>query len=140
MSNIFEAYSTDSKLEQSGIPVSFGENGTFYVARAGGENSRFQTCMLKTMAPYRRQLELKAKNPDKQTLDLLRKLQIEVYADSIVLGWDEKVCGRDGNPLPFNRDNCVMLLTALPVVFDEIVDKSSNWGSFQADLEADAKN
>ena len=64
----------------------------------------------------------------------------ELYADTLIIGWSG-VTDEAGNPLPFNRDNVVKLLTDLPELANDIQAQAVLVSNFRAEeREADAKN
>jgi len=67
------------------------------------------------------------------------KMIIQVYADTVVLDWEN--IRIDGKPLPYTRDNAVWLLTEFPD-FRTFVEAHANDNElFQdQDFDADSKN
>jgi hypothetical protein len=85
--------------------------------------------------PYQKILRLRQDIPLEEAI----KLTIQVYADTVVLGWDNLKI--DGNTLPYTRENAVWLLTDFPD-FRTFVEAHANDNElFQdQDFDADSKN
>lgn len=132
--SIFEMFETDEELEQRGFIIEFGEGVEITIARAGGSNRKFQRFHETKMRPYRTQV---AANTMEESV--MRKLLAESYAHAIVLGW-KGVRDRDGEEIPFTKQNVVDVLLALGDLFDTILQESTRMVNFQlAGIEADAK-
>jgi hypothetical protein len=125
MPNVYEAFETSKKLEQDGIVLDYG-SFKFTIARAGGANRKFANLLDRKLRPHRRAIQ--AGVFDDETA---QRLLAESYAEAVVLGW-EGVTDRDGNPLPFNRENCVRLLTDLPSLFEDVREQAQNASNFLA--------
>lgn len=140
MTGLYSQFTTDTKLEREGILLEYGtaRNGqpiTIRIARAGGANAQYLKRMEALVKPYRRQIQT-------ETIDgkVVEKLIRQVYAETVVLGW-ENVEDRDGNPLPYSRDNCLKLFDDLPDLFLDIQEQAQRAALFRAELrEADAGN
>lgn len=129
MTSIFEAYSTDPALEQGGVWLDYDDLGKIKIVRASG--AKFQKALLEKMGPYRRLMAAKAQKPDVQTLNIMTRLQTELYADMIVIGW-EGLKNKDGSDFPYSKANALDLLTALPALFQDILAKANDISTFQA--------
>ena len=58
----------------------------------------------------------------------------------MVLGW-KGVTDRDGNELPFTKDNVVTLLTDLPDLFNELRNEATRQSNFRVtEIEEDLGN
>lgn len=133
--SLYKKFKTDSRVENEGIWIDFGESGRIRIARAGGSNGPFVRAMERVHREYRKQIQLDVLDA-KKSVDLL----VQVYADTVVLGW-EGVTGEDGKPLPFNRENCAKLLRDLPDLFRELQEHAGSMALFRESiLEQDAKN
>ena len=138
--SLYAQFKTDKNVEKTGIILEYGFNSKkqpiqIRIARAGGANEHYSKLLEAKIKPYRRQIQ-------NETLDnaIAEKITKEVYAQSVILGW-ENVEDEKGNPIEFNVDNCVKLLTDLPDLWSDIQAQSTRAALFRADiLEADAKN
>lgn len=130
----FSVFKTNAKLEKEGIIIDY-EAFKFRIARAGGANSDYKRILRAKFRPFRHQFETETISNE-----IAKKLLIEVFAESVVLGW-EGVCDEDGNEIEFNKENCVKLLTELPDLFNDLQEQASNYKLFrQAEIEDEAKN
>jgi len=133
--NIYEKFATDGKAEQDGIILDYGDGMEIRIARAGGSNTKFEKLVQKKLRPYDRQRQL-----DILETAVLRPVMREVYAEAVVLGWSG-VTTREGEPLPFTKENAIKLFTDLPDLFDDIVVQSQKASLFRQNvLEAEAGN
>jgi len=140
MSSLYQTFKTDKNLETAGVDLSYGENSKgeemlITIARAGGSNKAFQKAMAAKTRPLRRQIETNTASED-----VLNKIVVEVYAETVVLGWkgieDEK-----GNDLPFSKENVIKLFTDLPDLFTDVRGQAQEISIFRAEImEGVAKN
>lgn len=141
MTNLFQQYKTDPELERKGILFELGFNErvnlpiALRLARAGGANSAFQKTLEAKMKPYRRQLQ--TETMDNKTGERLLR---EVYAQSVVLGW-ENVDDENDQAMTFSVENCIRLFETLPDLFKDVQEQSQKSALYRATiLEADAGN
>lgn len=131
--SLYQQFKSDANLEKSGILLEYGFNKAgktiaIRIARAGGGNSAYTKRMEAKVKPYRRQIQT-------ETIDLtvVEKLLREVYAETVVLGW-ENVDDAEGNPLAYSAANCVKLFEDLPELFKDIQEQSLRSALFRAEL------
>lgn len=135
MSSLYDVFETNKDIEKTGIILDYGSAGKIKIARAGGSNVNFAKVLEQKMRPYRRQFETGA-----MADSVANKLLIETFAETVILGW-EGVVGRDGNPLPFSRENVIQVLNDLPDLFVDLREQAMKVANFRADVvEADAGN
>jgi hypothetical protein len=143
-----DMFGTDSNLEVTGVPVKLGKT-TFTLARAGGSNTAFTRAMAKKTMPYRRLLQGLETDPNKisdKLLRLMRKIEMEVYAETCVKGWTHddlgknKCYGKAKEVLQFSPDNVLKLFNQMPPVFDALSERAKDLTTFRDAVEADAKN
>lgn len=140
MSSIYAMFSTDTKLEQLGVWLDYSGFGKFRVARAGGANKAFTRAIAQKMLPYRRMLQAKQNKPDEAMLDMLRAIQMEVFAETVVLGW-EGVTDVMDEAIPFSKEAALKLFKDLPALFDDIAQFAQDITNFNSPaFEEDAKN
>lgn len=139
--SLYGQFKSDANVEVTGVVIEYGylrdDKGqpdlskpiSFRIARAGGANVRFQKRMDAKVKPYRRQIQT-------ETIDLtvLKRLIREVYAETVVLGWDN-VTDAAGNVLPFTYDNCLKVFTDLPDLFEDIQEQAARAALFRADIQ-----
>lgn len=129
MSGTYEAFQTNVDLEKQGILLDLGEVGKFTLARAGGGNKKFISCMEEVSKKYRRAIQTDTLPKEKDT-----ELSIEAYARHIVLNW-EGVTGPDGKELPYSLQNCRQLLADLPELFRVIRETAENYALYKQTIE-----
>lgn len=120
---LYDLYETDPKMEKEGIGLRFGET-VFYVRRAGGANTLFDTVYEEKTRTLTNRLQLQAMT-DEQSSRLLR----EVYAEAVMIGW-ENVTDRAGNPLEFTKENFVQVMNDLPTLWRAIRTEAANHENF----------
>ncbi|MDH3579978.1 MAG: hypothetical protein OEM91_05050 [Hyphomicrobiales bacterium] len=126
----FEEWTTDPNLEVGdGIDIDYGDGKFITIRRAGGRNLAYNKALMK-LAPKRR----KNLSPEQD-----RNLMIQVYVDSVIIGW--RGFTSDGKPIPFNKANVTRFLLAFPDVFEEIATKATSLDNFLLEeAEETAKN
>lgn len=142
--SMYKMYQTDQDLEKKGVVCDF-DGFRVTVARSGGANSRYQQRLEALTKPFRRAIQTETLS-DKKSKELIQ----EAYAETIVLNWETEVEpgvwkvgieGPDGELLPFNKSNVLMVFQTLPDLYTDIVElanKASLYKSVQ--LEEDSKN
>tara|TARA_R110002096_G_scaffold375632_1_gene569251 strand:- start:41 stop:457 length:417 start_codon:yes stop_codon:yes gene_type:complete len=124
--SLYKKYETDTKAEVEGIELDFGDGVIFKVARAGKSNPAFSKASRKRTKPYLFAIKAGTLSDEVATTVL-----INVYADSVVLGW-EGVTDKEGESLEYSRENVVKLLTDLPDLLEQIKEYSEDSDSFNA--------
>lgn len=139
--SLFKIFKTDPKLEADGILIDYGNDEKtgkpmrFRVARMGPSNQRFAKITDQRMKPYRRQLQTETMD-----LKLAEKLMMEIFVDTILLGW-ENITGDKGGELVFNRENAIELFTALPDLYNDLREQAQKSALFREEvLENDLGN
>jgi len=113
--NFFKTHEVDAKKETDGVEINI--NGAIFTCRrAGGTNRRYRLVLSMASEKYKDKLlsddmELQLEGEDLSTL--------EAFADSVVVNW-RNVAGRDGQEMPFTRDNFIMLMKACPDLWVEL--------------------
>jgi hypothetical protein len=137
----YAVFETDKSVEQNGVKVDYG-SFYFQVARAGGANTRFRDVFRQRMAPHKRALATETMNDD-----LADKISLEVFAETVVLGWGSKKHGegvmtaRDGSGLSFTIDNVKQVFADLPELARDIMQQAQSLALFRSAIAgADAKN
>lgn len=153
VSALFAAFSTDKRLEKTGIDLQFGfvERGTkpgpdgkdepnmvpveITIARAGGANTRFDKVFEHKTKPYKRMIQTDSLDPE-----IGKKIMRETYAETVILGW-KNVQDIDGEFLEFNQKNVLSIMEQLPDLFQEIQVNANKAALFRVVVnEADVKN
>ena len=136
MHSIYDLFATDPKAEaEAGLVLEYGSFGRITIRRAGGANKAFARALESKLRPYRRQMQA-------GTLDetLAERLLAEVYAETVLLGW-ENIHGRDGQDIAFSHRAAAQLLTDLPELFRDVQEQAQKAANFRAaELAESAKN
>jgi len=131
--SIYKLFGTDADLERNGFTLEYGD-ATFVIARAGGSNKKFQSCIERKMRPYRSAIN--SGTMDQKTAE---KLLAEGYAEAIILAWDG-VTDENGDVIPFTKENIIKVLLDLPDLFLDIQEQSQKVANFiTVEAEEDAK-
>lgn len=134
MTSPYKMFKTDEVLETKGIVQDFGDF-KITIARAGGANKKFAKASEEKFRPHRRALEAGLMSEE-----LTTKILAEVFADSVILGW-ENVTDENGQPMEFTRENVIKLLTDLPELFTDIRAQATKLALYRRDdTEAAVKN
>lgn len=141
MGGLFKQFKTDGNVEKEGLWLEYGTaDGSgqpirILIARAGGANVAFQKAFERHSKPFKRLIQI-GQMEDEQSKRMMRN----VYADSVIKGW-ENVEDENDQPLEFNRENVIHVLTELPDLFVDIVEQANKGALFRQDLlEADSGN
>jgi len=130
--SLYRKYQVDSVLEKNGapmVPEDAEKNGdgtwpTFFVARAGGENSRFSEAWNEVWKPFRDQQA--AGTVPKETV---RENTIKVFIHGCLRGW-ENVYDEGGKLLEYNEANALKLFGDLPELLNELQDRAARRDAF----------
>lgn len=135
MTNIYDMFATDLKVETEGFTHHITDKISFVLARAGGANAKFSKAMEIKTRPYRRQIQ-----EDTMDITLANKLLIEAFAETVVLGW-EGVTTVDGKKIPFTPKAAITLFTELPDLFNELREAAAKQANFRvAEVQEDVGN
>lgn len=126
--SLWEQFEMDPVVEVEGIIVDYGTE-KFRIARAGGANKKFLKAIQQTNRKYRKQLE-----HDLMEDELAEQIMREVYAKTIVLGW-EGVTDRDGEPMEFSLENCIKLFVALPELYNDLREMATKADLFRLHIQ-----
>jgi hypothetical protein len=127
--NLFELYEVDRAAFSDGVPVEL-DGCIFKVRYAGAENMAYQAALGMSALQHRELFEDVQANAVR-----LSQIEPEITAaamfQTVVTGWDN-VCGRDGNPLAFTRENFTDLMLSCPRVFMTIRTASERFAAYRA--------
>ncbi len=133
--SIYDKFATDKNAEQQGVTLDYGDGLEIKIARAGGSNVRFEKAVQARMRKYELQSKHGLLEPEQ-----MRTIFREVLAETVVLGWSG-VTDREGNTLPFTKENCVKLFTDLPDLMEDVLEQSRKSALFkQSVLEDESGN
>jgi len=100
--SLYEAYETDTKLEEGGVWVDLSGGVKVKVAALG--NKAHQKAMEKMFAPYKNQ---RRRNSMDETIE--EDIHTKAIAQTILLDW-EGVTDREGNKLKYSFENSYKIL------------------------------
>lgn len=124
--NIWDMFATDQKAEAEGIVYNITPEISFTLARAGGANARYSKVLAAKMRPYTRQIK-----DEDIDIDLANDLLIEVFAETVVLGW-KGITNAEGEEIPFTVASAVALFKQLPDLFFDVRDYAGKMANFRA--------
>lgn len=121
------AYERDEELETKiGIEVDFGSGLFIRVLRAGGSNGKFGRAYARITKPYQRMM-----NANTLPEDTENRLYAELYADTVIVGWRGMIDQESGEEIPFNREEVIAFLIAVPEAFSILRNSAESIDSFR---------
>ena len=114
MTNPIAKYGVDRAKESQGTEVVI-DDMAFVVRSAGSANRGYRYAL--ALAANRHRDGLKG-DPTK-AFDVHEDVLIEAFADAVIIGW-RGVDGEDGQPLEFNRENCIRIMQTCPTIWDRV--------------------
>ena len=133
--SLYSKFATDPSVENQGIFLDYGDGCKIRIRRAGGANKEYIKAIERLSRTHRFQIQT-----GRLSIDESRQIMAEVYANTIVLGW-EGVKGPNGEEILFSKENCLKLFTDLPDLFADVQAQADNAAFFRVNIdEADAKN
>lgn len=144
MSKMYEQFKTDQSLEKKGINIDYG-SFVVTIARAGGSNKRFSQMLTIKSRPHRRALQSESLDEE-----ISNKILREVMIATVILNWqvrkedeslEQGVESKDGEILPFNKENINETLKELPDLLLDLQQQAMNMTLFKETIqEEDLKN
>jgi hypothetical protein len=137
---LYATFKTDAAKETRGIQIPYEPNDdgsipTFTIARAGGANVQWALEMERIARPYQRQIQLETLK--KSVSD---KLVMTCFVRTVLLNW-ENVFNQKNEPIAYNEENAMQLMTELPDLYNDLFTQSNKLALFREDsLEATVKN
>lgn len=138
------AFKTSPKAEKEGIELELA-NARLRLARAGGQNTKFNAAMSEAFSKHKRAIDLNIMQDE-----AAKKILYDIFAVHIVLGWETNVA-EDGQPedwregiegendelLPVTAENIVAFFTELPDFFIEVKNTAENVQFYRQSLVAE---
>ena len=129
--NLYAKYGSDRQKEKTGVPFYIDKDSDTYIL-VGRWCSR-NVEHLKAQA----EVSLRMADVDENEREEARTL---VFAEHLITGWNN-IVDKDGNDLPFSRENAVALLADLPDLVNELVNFSLDRANYGLDsVETATKN
>ena len=143
--SINSQYRTDKRRETEGVVIKYTDSDGnvicwFRCRRPGGRNIEFQKTLNRYLREHREELQTLS---DQEREALLAKIQVKVYAESVILEWGGDIEGPNGEvPPECNFDNIFWLFYEdCPDLFENLQIRLSTRSTWKrADKEAAAKN
>lgn len=129
--NLYAKYGSDRQKEKTGVPFYIDKDSDTYilVGRWCARNVEH----LKAQA----EVSLRMADVDENEREEART---RVFAEHLITGWNN-IVDKDGNDLPFSRENAVALLADLPDLVNELVNFSLDRENYDLDsVETATKN
>ncbi len=122
--DLHKEFATDEKSELEGIWEEVSEGAKVLIARVG--NDRYTERYKKLGKGIQRQI-------DRGTLpsEKVQKIFISILADTILLNWEG--FANKGEPLPYNRENCMEMLKDYPDFRQMVWDMANDAETFRLD-------
>lgn len=137
----YALFETDKSVEQQGVRVDYGPF-YFQVARAGGANTRFRDVLRTRLAPHKRAMANDVMNDE-----LADKIALDVFCETVVLGWgseiygDGKVPNKAGEPVEYGVENVKAFFKDLPDLARDVMSQAQSAALFRSVIaELDAGN
>ena len=132
--DLFEAYSTDKKVESEGVWVPFPHvDVKVRLARAGGSNKQWEIARERALRPLRRRYKEEG-IPDSEVVSAL----IEPFCTLILKDWEG--VKKEGKPVQCSQANKLALCKQLPDFFAEMLGEAGRLDNYRVvEDEADAK-
>lgn len=143
-----KTFKTDKTAEVEGIWIDVAVNDhngnpiRIKLSRMSSSNKRYTKQLNAVTKPHQAAIQ-----NDAMDNDLARKMLQEVFADTILLGWENlpksELTGddKDTEELEFNRDNAIALFTEMPDLYDDWEARANKAAAFrEIEREEVAKN
>lgn len=153
VSALYANFESDKELEKKGIDLQYGtvERGTkmvdgkeepnmvpviITIARAGGNNTRFDKVFEHKTKPYKRMIQTDTMDPE-----LGKRIMRETYAETVILGW-QNVQNKEGEFLDeCTKEQVIQVMTDLPDLFIDLQMQANKQALFRVVIvEEDVKN
>ena len=136
MSNAFwNAYKTDTKLEEEGVWIDDFEGGVSVKVRSPNSiEARKVRRKLEEQEPFRLALKKAQRKRGQMDVELEDELNRRWLAEGVVIDW-KNLPGPDGQPLPFTADNAAMVFKALPKFFEDVLLACTGNDTFKGEEE-----
>lgn len=143
-----KTFKTDRTAEIDGVVIEVGINDhnqkpiKIRIARMTSSNKRYTKELNRVTKPHQSAIQ-----NDAMDNDLARKMLREVFADTILLGWENlpksELTGKekDSEDLEFTRENVLAIFDELPDLYDDWESRASKAAAFrEKEQEVAAKN
>lgn len=139
---MYDQFTTDKQLETEGVWTDYGQFRV-RLARAGRGNMAYRKELQALARKHKRTLET-------MPLDVQDNLHREVFAKTVVTGWQtkddkgewkDKVALPDGTLVPYSTGAVLQVLEAADLLYDDLSEVASSGQAYLKEiLEDEAKN
>lgn len=143
-----KTFKTDKNAETEGVWLDVAVNDhnnepiRIKISRMSSSNKRYTKALNAVTKPHQSAIQ-----NDALDNDLARKMLQEVFADTVILGWENlpksELTGKseDTEPLEFTRENVLALFNEMPDLYDDWESRAQKSAAFrEAEREETAKN
>ncbi|WLJ71044.1 hypothetical protein [Sphingomonas phage Kimi] len=143
-----KTFKTNKTAEIEGVEIPVGINDhnnepiVIKISRMSTTNKRYTKELNRVTKPHQSAIQ-----NDAMDNELARKMLMEVFVDTILLGWSNlpksELTGndKDKDELEFTRDNALALFAEMPDLYDDWEKRAQSAAAFRdAEKEASAKN
>ena len=140
MTGMYAKNQLDTSKETDGQEFVYDVNSkgdpiSFVVAREGGGNIQYNNLAEQMFKPHRRAIQHGKIDPK-----LLESILAKIYAKTVIKSW-KGVEDENNQPMDFTEENCIKVLTDLPVIFDAIKEFARDYTQFLSEgVKEDVKN
>lgn len=140
---MYDIFETDENLEIAGIWLDYGDF-RIKIASAGQGNKKYVKFAEKALKPIRRAMQAGAVSNERSMA-----IMADIYVNTIVLAWEVKtddgwkpgIEGRDGEILPFNKEEVRKVFEALPNLFIDVQEQAAAISNFRKqEIEEESGN
>jgi hypothetical protein len=140
---MYDIFETDENLETAGIWLDYGDFRV-RIASAGQGNKKYVKYAEKALKPVRRAMQAGAVSNERSMA-----IMADIYVNTIVLAWEVKTAdgwkpgieGRDGEIVPFNKEEVTKVFDSLPNLFIDIQEQAAAISNFRKqEIEEDSGN
>jgi hypothetical protein len=138
--SILGMFTTNKDAEVKGKWVTIGP-ASFLLARAGGSNKKFERSVSSVLRPHQRRIQTGMMDNSEA-----EDLAVGPFVDAVLLDWknvrpmkqDEDGEWSVGEPIPFNKENAVRILSEHRDLFRYLLEESQRIANFVPEFTADA--
>lgn len=131
--SVFDIYDTDRAAE---------ENGKWFNNLRPGINMCLRRATSRTAMKVRQRIITKYRKFSRNgefPAAIQEKIQIEIMAEGIITDWSGAAMRMpDGSPLPYSKQNAVLLLTKAPALRDELTAVATDMDNYRREQAEDA--
>lgn len=132
--SLYDRFAVSTDRVKNGVRFEF-EGCGFTCAHAGQLNPRWMKTAEVVYKPYRHQTRTNTLSDEKTD-----ELELEVFCTAVLIHWDG-VTDRDGQPLPYSKENAIQLMKELPYLRQLLSEFARNVENYRdGAVEIDVKS